>query len=411
MKRIAPVFFTLVFVTAALTAFSQSASEQIYIQRLASLKSPVDMTYHPEVKKHIDAYLANPQRTQEMLSLCKVYFPMIEKSLRAKNIPVDLKYLAFALSELDPQLQTASGASGIWMMQYNISKMYKLKVNSYIDERRDPLRSSQVASTHFKDLFSIYRHWPLVIAAYVSSPVILNKSIRAAGNSMAFWDLYPHIPEGMREAYPKFIAAAYICNFYKEHGIKTAPPALFAEADSVVVNKWLSFQQIENTIGVPLEQMRKLNPVFKKDVIPYNVNGYLIRLPKSKGKVFDLLKDSIYKPLPDPGDFAPVEVQKTASETETKSAVAAKPEQQKPAAAKFDKVRIYYTIKRGDILLNIADWFDVSVEEIKSWNKMKSDRLIAGQKLVIWVKQSKTGYYKRINTMSAAQKNKLKNKD
>lgn len=421
MKKTASVFCALILLLlGSNVAVAQSGNEQLYIQRLATLKSQVDMTYSPEVKKHIDAYLSNPEKTREIISLSKVYFPMIERSLRVKNIPTDLKYLAFALSELDPQLQNPSGASGIWMMQYNISKMYKLKVNSYIDERRDPAKSSIVASTHFKDLFSIYRQWPLAIAAYVSSPVMLNKAIRMAGNSMNFYDLYPYIPEGTREAYPKFVAAAYICNFYKEHGIKPTPPALFIETDSVLVNKWLSFQQIENTIQVPVEQMRKLNPVFKKDVIPYNVEGYLIRLPKAKGKLFGLLNDTVYKPLPNPGDFTPVAVQKTPADTGTKSTSTTSAAKDPKAASeqtatadkpKFDKQRVYYTVKKGDIMANMADWFDVTPQEIKSWNKLKSDRLMAGQKLTIWVKQSKTGYYKRINTMSAAQKKKLKSKD
>jgi membrane-bound lytic murein transglycosylase D len=419
---------SLLFVTIAVQAqtpqTTQAVSgEQLYIQRLASLKSPVDLTYSPEVKRHIDAYLANPEKTREIISLSKIYFPLIERSLKNKNVPIELKYVAFALSELDPLLQHPSGASGMWMMQYNISKMYKVKVNSYIDERKDPLKSSNIAATHFKDLHSIYRQWPLVIAAYVSSPVVLNKAIRTAGNSLVFADLYPYLPEGTREAYPKFVAAAYICNFYKEHGIKPAPPAYLAETDSVHVNKWLSFQQIENTIQVPVEQLRKLNPIFKKDVVPYTVEGYLLKLPKSKGKQFHLLNDSAYKPLPNPDDFTPVTVMQsqpattnTSNDTSatTKTPTQAKPSTEnktKPATAKFEKQRVTYTVKKGDVLGNIADWFDVTPKEIKSWNKMKSDRLIAGQKLTIWVNQSKVGYYKRIDTMSAAQKKKLKAKD
>lgn len=418
MKKVPYVLSCLLLFLCGLSSRAQSG-EQLYAQRLSTLKSAVDMSFTPEVKKHIDAYLANPEKTREIIGLSKVYFPLIEKSLRARNIPTDLKYLAFALSDLDPSVQNAAGATGIWLMQYNISKMYKLKVNSYIDERRDPAKSSGVAATHFKDLFSIYRQWPLAIAAYASSPVTLNKAIRMAGNSMNFSDLYGYIPEGNREAYPRFIAAAYICNFYKEHGIKATPPPLITETDSVLVNKWLSFQQIENTIQVPVEQLRKLNPIFKKDVIPYNVDGYLIRLPKNKGKMFSLLADTVYNPLPNPGDFAPVAVQKPASpDSAATGSSPQKSPQSSPgkgstaqAKPRFDKQRIYYTVKKGDILINIADWFDVTPAEIKSWNKMKSDRLIAGQKLTIWVKQSKTGYYKRIDTMSAAQKKKLKSKD
>lgn len=399
-----------------LTIAVKAQNEQVYIQRLSTLKSQVEMTYNPAVKKHIDAYLANPERTRELIGLSKVYFPMIERSLRAKNIPVDMKYLAVALAELDPMVQAPSGASGMWMMPYNVSKMYKLKVNSYIDERKDPIKSTNIVATHFKDLFSIYRQWPLVIAAYTSSPVMLNKSIRMAGNSMHFWDLYQYIPEGTRDVYPKFIAAAYICNFYKEHGIKPSPAALFNETDSAMVRKWLSFQQISSTLEIPIEQLRKLNPIFKKDVIPYTLEGYLLKLPKSKAKYFNLLNDSVYKPIVSPGDFAPVVIQRIPGDTPGSASNGInKPDhtvvnRNEPTPV-FDKKRVYYSVKKGDMIADVADWFDVTTREIKSWNKLKSEKLRAGQKLIIWVKQSKTGYYKRINSMSASQKKKLKRKD
>ncbi len=399
-----------------LTTAVKAQNEQVYIQRLSTLKSQVEMTYNPAVKKHIDAYLANPERTRELIGLSKVYFPMIERSLRAKNIPVDMKYLAVALAELDPMVQAPSGASGMWMMPYNVSKMYKLKVNSYIDERKDPTKSTNIVATHFKDLFSIYRQWPLVIAAYTSSPVMLNKSIRMAGNSMHFWDFYQYIPEGTRDVYPKFIAAAYICNFYKEHGIKPSPAALFNETDSAMVRKWLSFQQISSTLEIPIEQLRKLNPIFKKDVIPYTLEGYLLKLPKSKAKYFNLLNDSVYKPIVSPGDFAPVVIQRIPGDTPGSASNGInKPDhtvvnRNEPTPV-FDKKRVYYSVKKGDMIADVADWFDVTTREIKSWNKLKSEKLRAGQKLIIWVKQSKTGYYKRINSMSASQKKKLKRKD
>lgn len=415
MQRLSTLLVVLLFL--CIRGNAQTGNEQLYIQRLASLKSPVDLTYHPEVKKYIDAYLENPEKTREIIGLSKIYFPMIEKQLRAKNIPIDIKYLAVALSELDPSVQNASGASGIWMMAYNVSKMYKLKVNSFVDERRDPGGSSAVAAAHFKDLYSIYRQWPLVIASYACSPVMLNKCIRMASNSMYFWDLYPYIPEATRDVYPRFVAAAYILNFYREHNINPVYPNLYAETDSALVNKWLSFQQISSTLDIPVEQLRKLNPVFKKDVIPYNLKGYLIRLPKTKGKMFELLKDSVYKPLQSPAEFSPVAIQKTPVDTSsaktsgpTSASKATKPEPQENAEKKFDKKRVYYTVKKGDVLGNIADWFDVTPAEIRSWNKLKSDKLLSGKKLEIWVKSSKTGYYKRINTMTPAQKKKLKHK-
>lgn len=402
--------FIFSFLFYSFFAFAQvkPGSEELYQARLATLKSPIDLTYHPQVKKYIDAYLANPEKTREIIGLSKVYFPMIERTLRAKNLPTDLKYLAVSLSELDPLVQNASGASGPWMMTYNVSKMYKLKVNSFVDERKDPKKSTVVAATHFKDLYSIYKQYPLVIASYACSPVMLNKCIRKANNSLYFWDLYPYIPENTRDVYPKFVAATYILNFYKEHGIQPVFPELHAANDSVLVNKWLSFQQISATLDIPLEQLRELNPTFKKDIIPYNLDGYWIFLPRTKGKMFELLKDSVYNPLPKPNDFSPIAIQRGDSVTVQKgdSTIVVKKE-----TPKFDKKRVYYTVKSGDVLANVADWFDVTPKEIKSWNKLKSDKLQRGQKLVIWVQSSKTGYYNRINGMSPTQKKKLARKD
>ncbi|TAE88253.1 MAG: LysM peptidoglycan-binding domain-containing protein [Bacteroidetes bacterium] len=419
MKKVKIIGFIAIYLLSTVLVWAQTDAEQLYIQRLESLKSPIDISYYPEVKKHIEAYLSNPEKTRELVGLSKLYFPTLEKNLRQKGVPTDLKYLAVALSELNAQSQVSSGASGIWLMPYNVSKMYKLKVNSYVDERKDIGKSSIVVATHFKDLFSIYRQWPLAIAAFQSTPIMLNKSIRMAGNSMHFWDVYPYIPENTREAYPKFIAAAYICNFYKEHGIRPTQASVFFDTDTVLVNKWLSFQQISSTLEISLDQLRTLNPIFKKDVIPYNLEGYNVVLPKAKGKLFSLLKDSVYKPLPNPGEFSPVAIQKIPTDT-LKSQQPETPLKEKPDQAKqnevdkapvFDKKRVYYTVKKGDVLADVADWFDVTAAEIKSWNKLKSNQLKAKQKLTIWVKQNKTGYYKRINGMTASQKKKLKRKD
>lgn len=384
--------------------------EELYAQRLASLKSPIELTYHPEVKKYIDQYLENPERTRELIGLSKVYFPLIERSLRAKNVPIDLKYMAMAVSELNPSAENGYGASGLWMMMYTVSKMYKLKVNSFIDERKDPTKSSNATASHFRDLYSIYKQWPLVIAAYGCSPVMLNKCIRMADNSLYFWDVYPFIPENSRGLYPKFVATAYILNFYREHGIKPVFPDLYVETDSVLVNKWLSFQQISATIDIPLDQLRKLNPTFKKDIIPYTVDGYWVTLPKSKGKQFDLLKDSVYNPLPKQQEFSPVTIQQQEGDT---TALAQQGANNTPATRekKVKKAKVFYTVKKGDVLSDIADWFDTTPAEVKKWNKLKGSVVAKGRKLTLFVDASKTGYYKRVNKMTTAQKKKLKRKD
>jgi len=391
---------------------AQVNEEEIYTQRLATLKSPLGFSYHPEVQMYINQYLENPEKTKTLIKFGKEYFPAIEKALRAKGLPADLKFLALAVSELNPLAENANGASGQWMMMYTVSKMYKLKVNSFIDERKDPTKSAAAAAAHFRDLYSIYKQWPLAIAAYGCSPTMLNKCIRMAQNSLYFWDVYPYIPESARGLYPKVIATAYILNFYKEHGIKTPVPETIAERDSVLVNKWLSFQQIAATIDVPVEQLRKLNPIFKKDIIPYNLDGYWLFLPKTKGIQFDLLKDSVYSPLPKLQDFAPVRIQKADStivKNPNDTIVRGKsPENEVP---NHKKAKVYYIIKKGDNLGAIADWFDATTDDVKKWNSIKGNNVAAGRRIQLFVDKNKTGYYNTINKMSASQKQKVRNKD
>ncbi|MDZ4668652.1 MAG: transglycosylase SLT domain-containing protein [bacterium] len=392
-----------VFVLGAV-GIAKAGVDEVYQARLAALKSPLELTYNPQVKQFIEDYLNNPEKTKSLISKSRRYFPMLEKGLRAKGIPTELKYLAVAVSELDPSALNASGASGIWMMAYPISKMYKLKVNTYIDERRDPLKSTSIAAQHFKDLFSIYKSWPLAIASYGCSPVTLNKCIHISNNSLYFWDIYPHMPSFCKDLYPRVIATAYIMNYYREHGITLVDMKVDVETDSLLVNKWLSFQQISSVTGVSIEELRELNPVFRKDIIPFSVEGYFIRVPKSKSKEFILLKDSVYRPI-NSSEILADPIKKIQEESIDTLAGA------KQNTTKFSKKKLLYTVKKGDNLGDMADWFDVTAKEIKSWNKLKSNNLKYGQKLIVWVEGSKVGYYKKINLMSLAQKNKIKRKD
>ena len=405
--------------------FQIFAQDQVYIQRLAALRSQTELIYNPEVKKHIEYYIQNPAKTLDLIALSKYYFPILEKHLRSKGLPTDLKYLAVSSSELNPTFSNANGASGIWTMSYTVSKMYKLKVNTYVDERRDINKSSAVFAQHFKDLFSIYKQWPLVIGAYGCSPISMNKSIRMAGNSLYYWDIFNYLPTNCRDLYPQFVAATYILNYYKEHGIKTTAPDLVFENDSVLVNKWLSLSQIANTLSIDLDELRKLNPMFKKDVIPMSADGYYIKIPKNKSKLFYLLNDSVYKPINT--DVAPIIIQKEDAQDHTslitenvlegvtpnnKNTNPQKGKIETEAEPKSQKLaKVFYVVKRGDVLSDIADWFDCSNADIKQWNKLKSNKVQTGKKLTIFVRANKTGYYKRINKMSTKLKKKLKRKD
>lgn len=392
-----------VYVLGAVS-IAKAGVDEVYQARLAALKSPLELNYNPAVKQFIEEYLNNPEKTKALISRSRHYFPMLERKLKSKGLPIELKYLAATVSELDPSAVNTSGASGIWMMAYPVSKMYKLKVNTYIDERRDPVKSTAIAGQHFKDLFSIYKSWPLAIASYGCSPVTLNKCIHISNNSLYFWDIYPHMPSFCKDLYPRVIATAYIMNYYREHGIGSAEPTLEIETDSILVNKWLSFQQIASVTGVSVEEMRHLNPVFRKDIIPFTIEGYYVRVPKSKSNAFILLKDSVYRPINSNEILA--EPTKKIMEDAVDSIAGIK---QTPN--KFTKKKVIYIVKKGDNLGDIADWFDVTTREVKSWNKLKKNSVNYGQKLTIWVDGSKIGYYKKVSKMTAAQKKKIKKKD
>ncbi len=380
-------------------AASQKGQDELFQGRISALKTGIDINYHPTAKVYIEEYLANPDQIRTLVSRSKYYFPILEKSLKQKGLPVDLKYVAAASSMLDPLFVNPSGASGIWTMSYQVSKMYKLKVNTFVDERRDPIRSSQIAAQHFKDLFSIYKSWSLAIAAYGCSPVQLNKAIHAAGNSLYYWDIYKVMPSNCRDLYSRVIATVYILNYYKEHGIKQADPLVFPVCDTVRVNKWLSFSQIAGTMDVDTVLLRNLNPVFRKDIVPFSAQGYALRVPAEKSGRFAMLKDSFYRPS------ANLDIQPVAIEQSSEPVTQNKGEQ------RVRKKRVFYTVKRGDNLGDIADWFDVDVSELKSWNKIRGNKLTAGKRLSVFVPATKSGYYNRINRMSASQKKNLKRKD
>ncbi len=384
-----------------------SISDELLQSRIASMNSTIELTWHPSVKPFIEEYLNNPEKVQELVGRSKYYFPLLEKSLKAKGLPTGLKYLAATASALDPSAVTSNGASGIWMMTYAVSKMYKLKVNTYIDERRDPNKSSLVAAQHFKDLYSIYKSWPLVIASYGCSPVTLNKCIRISGNSLYFWDIYPHMPAFCKDLYPKVVATAYILNYYKEHGISTAEPNFEVATDSLLINKWLSFDQISAVTGTPVNELRELNPIFRKDIIPFNAEGYVVKVPSSKSKNIAFLKDSVYRPI----NVADLQADPVLNLKEVGADSVKGKETSAASEKKFTKKKLIYKVKKGDNIGDLADCFDVTPKEIKSWNKLKGNNLKYGQNLIIWVEGAKIGYYKKINTMNQAQKKKIRAKD
>jgi membrane-bound lytic murein transglycosylase D len=403
MLKLLMVFFTLIF--SGNFFRGDEADDDIYEKRIKEIESDVALAYNAEVKQYIEEYLLNKGgETSRMIGLAEHYFPAMEKILKENDVSPDLKYVAAASSNMNTTAVSEYGASGTWQLMYNTATLYQLKINSYVDERRDPLKATKAAAQHLHELNKIYKNWNLSIAAYASTPLNVNKAIRNADGSLKYWEVHPLLPQETRYLMPKFVAAAYILKYYREHMLKSQPPMIFSNPDSAMVDKWLSFEQISSTLNIDIDHLRVLNPIFKKEIIPFSPQAYVILLPKGKGSQFYKLKDSIYKTVSKPIDMSPMTIEK--ADSIEKAEIANRPPSAVPAT-----VKLIYTVKSGDIMGNVADWFDVSIADIRRWNKLKSNSLIIGKKLFIFVPGKKADYYRKINAMTAKQKRAVQLKD
>jgi membrane-bound lytic murein transglycosylase D len=214
-----------------------------------------------------------------MIGLSDYYFPLFEEILDLYQLPQEFRFLPIIESALNPRAVSRVGATGLWQFMYGTGRMYKLTINSYVDERRDPIASSHAAARFIKDLYSIYKDWTLVIAAYNCGPGNVNKAIRRAGGKKNYWDIYYYLPRETRGYVPAFIAANYAYYYHKEHNIKPQPINIPLTSDTIMVNQLLHLQQVAEVIGVPINLLRDLNPQYKQDVIPAKDRAFTLKLP------------------------------------------------------------------------------------------------------------------------------------
>lgn len=367
--------------------------DSIYIERLDALPLVMEMSYNKIVRNYIHMY-TNRRRelVGTMLGLSDYYFPIFEQILDSKNMPIELKYLAVIESALNPNAVSRAGATGMWQFMYYTGKSYKLEINSLIDERRDPIKATYAAIEFMDDLYDIYGDWILVIAAYNCGPGNVNKAIRRSGGKKDYWEIYYRLPKETRGYVPAFIAATYVMNYYQEHNITPKKAELPVLCDTLMINEKVHFEQISQYMDIDVAELRSLNPQYRRDIIPGNSKPYILRLPSNKTLAFIDKKDSIVS-YNDSVYFNPAAMSKTPIHNTYK-----------PGAPTKNHTKVYYTIKSGDNLGFIAEWYNVSVSNIKYWNGIRSSRIRAGQKLTIYVHNTKVNKYKNINTMSFAQK-------
>ncbi len=341
--------------------------DSIYAQRLAKLDmyTPIDLTYNKIIRQFINVYAVNKrEHTSNILGLAHFYFPMIEQMLDKYDIPLEMKYLAVVESALNPRAGSRAGAKGLWQFMYGTGKIYGLEVNSLIDDRFDPLRSTEAACKHMRDLYDIYGNWSLVMAAYNSGAGNVNRAIRYAGGVKNYWAIWPYLPRETRGYVPAFIAVNYVMNYAAEHNLyPTDPGYLYQEVDTVRVNDALAFEQVSELFGLDMETIKFLNPRYKRSIIPANDGKkHYMRLPYEIATIFLEREQEVYNFRTQKG----IEREKILAEI------------------KKAKSRKLHIVRSGENLGIIARRYRTTVNKIKRMNRMRNNRIYPGQKLVVF---------------------------
>ena len=270
-------------------------TKEEYINRLSRLPTVMEMVYNEVVQKFIDRYSGRLRHSiSYMLGASNFYIPIFEEALEVYQLPLELKYLPIIESALNPKAVSRVGATGLWQFMIGTGKQYGLQVNSHVDERRDPVKSSYAAARYLRDLYKVFGDWNLVIAAYNCGPENINKAIHRAKGEKDYWRIYPYLPKETRGYVPAFIAANYIMTYYSQHNICPMTTRLPAKTDTVMVSRNVHLEQVAEVVGINIDLLRSLNPMYRRDVIPGASEPLPLRLPQTEvGKFIDM-EDSVY---------------------------------------------------------------------------------------------------------------------
>lgn len=351
--------------------------DSVYINRLQAIDSFLPLPYNETVRNLIGLYtIRKRELTSVMLGLSNYYFPIFEEALERYQLPLELKYLPIIESALNPKIVSRAGASGLWQFMIGTGKLYGLEINSYIDERNDPIKSSDAAARYLRDLYNIYGDWHVVIAAYNCGPGNINKAVRRSGGKQSYWDIYYSLPRETRGYIPVFIAATYVMNYEKEHLLKATAPKFKTVTDTIEVHNYLNFEQLSAVLNIPVEELRRLNPQYRRDVIPARPDkSYLLKLPTetisayidNETQIFAYNRDKYFPN----NQLVPLK---------------GKSKSTKGAITPVDGMReVTYVVKSGDNLGAIASKYRVSVNDLRAWNDFRKKTLQIGQHITVYV--------------------------
>lgn len=342
--------------------------DSIYVERLQELPYAIEMPYNKIVGSLINLYTyRRREQVEYMIGLGRYYFPMFEDVLNEYDIPIEFKYLPIIESSLNTTAVSRAGAAGLWQFMPSTGKIYGLEVNSLVDERFDPLKSTYAAAHFLKDLYGIYQDWHLAIAAYNCGPGNVNKAIRRSGGKTDYWAIYPYLPQETRGYVPIFIAANYVMNYYQYHNLCPAQIEMPAYTDTIRVKERMHLSQVAEVLTIPLDELKSLNPQYRKNIIPGNAGIYYLRLPHQYTAHFIERKDSILAYRAD----------------ELVNTMRSQVEPEKlDFSAEHHRTSVH-KVRSGETLSSIANKYGVTVNNIKRWNGLKSTKIRIGQRLSI----------------------------
>ena len=348
--------------------------KEVYVDRLSRIPGIIEMPYNEVVQKFIDRYSGRLRHSVSyMLGASNFYMPIFEQALETYQLPLELKYLPVIESALNPTAVSRVGATGLWQFMLATGKMYGLNVNTLVDERRDPIKSSYAAARYLKDLYKVFGDWNLVIAAYNCGPENINKAIKRSNGEKDYWKIYPYLPKETRGYVPAFIAANYIMTYYCEHNICPMNTTLPEKTDTVMVDRNVHMEQVAAVCGLEMEQLRTLNPAYRHDVIPGATELACLRLPQTEIGRFLENEDSIYQYKTD----SLLARRATVAVSETAYKVGKSTKRSRSSRSRGRTV----TIRKGQTLSEIARQNGTTVRKLRRLNGIKGNNIRAGKKL------------------------------
>ncbi|MCX6244047.1 MAG: LysM peptidoglycan-binding domain-containing protein [Bacteroidetes bacterium] len=354
----------------------RALSETEISRQVGEMNSVINVGYNQKVKDFIDVLLfKRPEASCLLLTLADHYVPLFQSVFDKYHVPHELAYLPSVISAFNPGSSSVYGSSGIWNIMYISGKLYKLEINSMVDERRNYEKSTDAAARQFKDFYSIYQDWTLALTAFVAGPAVVNKAIRRANGKRDFWSLYPFLPAETRDYMPAYMAMTYFVNYHDALKLKPLQADLPFASDTVSITKELHLRQVSKVLDIPMDILRELNPQYKHDILPGSTKRCVLNLPISYGDKFRTLKDSIYNYK----DSVVLATRQSATLFPGSYIV-----QNETHTGTQHKNTVYYTVKSGDNLGAIASKFHVTVTDLKTWNHLKSTSLRVGQQLIIY---------------------------